>query len=72
MDISQIIFGAIPILKQEGIVFYIKGIDGVQQIRKMIVETTPPDKGVSVGVYFDFGPINSSIITWNGEKDGCC
>ena len=46
MGVPEIVFGAIPILMQEGIVLRIKGIDGVQQACKVIVEAAPPDKSV--------------------------
>ena len=46
MGIPKIVFGAIAVLKQEGIVLCIKGIDGVQQAGKVIVDAAPPDKEV--------------------------
>ena len=60
--IPKIVFGAIPIFKQEGIVLCIKGIDGVQQTRKMIVEAAPPDECISVCVCFDFCSVNVELF----------
>ena len=65
MGIPKIVFGAIAVLKQEGIVLCIKGIDGVQQAGKVIVDAAPPDKGVPVCVRFDFGPINVKFFQRN-------
>ena len=41
MGIPKVVFGTIPILKQKGIVLCIKGIYGVQQIGKVIVQAAP-------------------------------
>ena len=62
MGVSEIIFRAIPILMQEGIVLRIKSINGVQQAGKVIVEAATPNKGVPVGVGFDFCPINVKLL----------
>ena len=57
MGIPKVVFPAIAILKKKRIVLCIKGIYGIQQACKMIVETSPPDERVPVRVRLDLCPI---------------
>ena len=58
MGIPEIIFRPISILQQECIVLYIKGINGIQQTGKVIVEAAPPNKRVSVCIRFKLCSVN--------------
>ena len=62
MGFSQIVFGAIRMLRQKGIILCVKGVNRIQQTGKMIVEAAPPDERVPVCVRFDFGPIDIQLF----------
>ena len=62
---SKIIFRPISIFTQKYVVLCIKGVDRIQQTDKMIVQASPPDKGVSVCVRFDLCSINVEFFQRN-------
>ena len=66
MGIPKIVFRAISVLHKKGIVFCVKGIDGVQKACKMIVEASPPDERVSICVCFQLCPVNVKLF--QGDK----
>ena len=63
--IPKVVFGAIPVFKQKGIVLCIKSIYSVQQTGKVIVKAAPPDEGVPVCICFDLCPINVQLFQGN-------
>ncbi len=62
MGFSQIVFGAIRMLRQKGIILCVKGVNRIQQTGKMIVEAAPPDERVPVCVRFDLCPIDVELF----------
>ena len=60
--IPEVVFGTVPVLEQKRIILCIKGIYGVQQAGKMIVEAAPPDERISVCVCFDLCPIDVELF----------
>ncbi len=62
MGIPEIVFRPISILRQECIVLCIKGIDGIQQAGKMIVEAAPPDESVSVCIRLKLCSVNVKLF----------
>ena len=62
MGIPEIVFRPISILQQECVVLCIKGIDGIQQAGKVIVEAATPDERVSVCVRFKLCSVNVKLF----------
>ena len=58
VGVPKIVFGTMSILKQKSIVLCIKGVYGVQQACKAIVEAAPLDEYVSVCIRFEFCSID--------------
>ena len=62
MGIPKIIFGAVPILKQKGIILCVKGIYAVQQFDKVIVQAAPSDERIPVCIRFDLCSIDIKLF----------